>query len=397
LENNMTSDRNWGEAAFRVASALSIPRLVGSAGEREARARVREMFSEAGLVVEEEFFYCSDFAIRVAARWALAPTGSLLLLAAVMYGQGWFLPSLIAAAAALLPAAYMASRAQTGFRSDKQVSKYRCANITGQLPDEPENGMTVVLMAHYDSKSQTFPIWLRVALFIITGLLSLLLTLCIIAFSIAAMIAGSGLLGGALVAGGVLVFLLSLSFLLNSVGNLSDGALDNATGVGIVAEIAARLKDDQPDGLKVRAVATAAEEIGLCGANAYLDAHRDELDPANTVIINFDGCGGDRTVGVLHSYGIPRKKISREIMDHLKEISISHNIALRPAYIPLGMATDLMPFRKVGYKGIDFIGMAGKSHTAGDRMELVNERTLADYVLAGFELAKRLASPHTEK
>jgi hypothetical protein len=387
----MTSDRNWGKAAFRVASVLSFPRLVGSAGEREARARVREMFSEAGLVVEEEVFYCSDFAIRVAARWALVPTGSLLLAAALTYRLGWFVPALIAAAVALLPAAYMASRAQTGFQSDKQVKKYRCANVVGRLPDEPDHGLNVILMAHYDSKSQTFPIWLRVMLFIVTGLLSLMLTLLIIAFSITAMVAGSGLFSGALLAGGALVFLLSLSFLLNKVGNLSDGALDNATGVGIVTEIAARLKEEPPEGARVRAVATAAEEIGLCGANAYLSAHFDELDPADTVIINFDGCGGGRTVGVLYSYGVPAKKAAPDIIRPLRQIAQEHNFALSHFSIPVGMATDLMPFRKAGYRGIDFIGMAGRSHTTGDRMDLANEDNLADYVKAGCELAKRLA------
>jgi Zn-dependent M28 family amino/carboxypeptidase len=246
-------------------------------------------------------------------------------------------------------------------------------------------------MAHYDSKSQRFPIWLRIVLFVAAAVLAIALVVLISACAVINILVIDCVFAPVVLPGAALLFILSLAFLLNTVGNVSDGALDNATGVGIITEVAKRLMDQAPGGMRLRAVATAAEEIGLCGVNAYLDAHRDEIAPAGTVIINFDGCGSDRSVGVLASYGIPAKKVRPDIMAHIKAIAREQSIPLRFSRIPVGMATDCMPFRKAGYTGVDFIGLAGKSHTTRDRIDLIREQALADYVTMGCELSKRLA------
>ncbi|HUT55776.1 MAG TPA: M28 family peptidase [bacterium] len=378
--------------AFRTAAMLSFPRLAGSEGEAKARERVKVALKAAGLTVEEEWFYCGDFAIRVAARWAMVPTGAMLLAAALLLKSGWPAAAFVLALASFLPAAYVASRAQSGFRSGSKRPAYRLANIVGRLPAGPAPGPAVILMAHYDSKSQTFPIWLRILLFIISAAIGGALVVLLSACAIILMLGATCFFAPVILPLAIALFAVSLSFLGNRVGNLSDGALDNATGVGIICEIAARLAADPPPGLALRVVATAGEEIGLCGSLAYLDAHRAELDPRRTVVINFDGCGRGRVPSVLAAYGLPRRRVPAGLMQKLDHAAAENCIPLKKIYIPAGMATDLMPWRRAGYNGLDFIGPAYQSHTPADRISLVNERILADYVKLGHELSRALSS-----
>ena len=78
------AESEMGKLAFAAASAIAFPRKTGSAGERVARERVKSAFAQAGLLVKEEFFNCSDYGIRVGARWAMVPTGACLLVAALL-------------------------------------------------------------------------------------------------------------------------------------------------------------------------------------------------------------------------------------------------------------------------------------------------------------------------
>jgi hypothetical protein len=342
--------------------------------------------------VTEEWFYCSDYAIRVAARWAMVPTGSMLLIAALLLRIDWPTIALVLALASFAPAAYVASRAQSGAWRGAGKPEYRCANVVGRLAGGTEDGLSVILMAHYDSKSQTFPIWVRILLFIVAAVGGGALIVLISASAIIAMLGAESFFAPVILPLALALFAVSLSFLTNRVGNVSDGALDNATGVGIIAEIAARLVADPAPGLALRVVATAAEEIGLCGSLAYLKAHRAELDPAHTVVINFDGCGSGRSPSALASYGLPRRSVPAALMHKLDLAAAKHSIPLHKTYIPVGMATDLMPWARAGYPGLDFIGPAYVSHTPADRIRLVNEQTLGDYVKLGLEFTRALSS-----
>jgi hypothetical protein len=385
-------DGESGAMAFQTASMLSFPRLAGSAGEGKARERVKGALAAAGMEVGEEWFYCSDYAIRVAARWAMVPTGAMLLAAALLLKIDWPAVSLVLALASFLPAAWVASRAQSGFRLGKRRPEYLLANVVGRVPGGAGPGLNVILMAHYDSKSQTFPIWLRILLFIFSAVAGFSLLVLVSACAILRMLNVDCFFAPVILPLAVFLFAVSLSFLLNRVGNASDGALDNATGVGIITELAARLAADPAPGLAVRVVATAGEEIGLTGSLAYLEAHRAELDPRSTVIINFDGCGRGRVPAVLASFGLPRRRVPAGLMQRLDDVAAKNSIPLKKTYIPVGMATDLMPWARAGYQGLDFIGPAYHSHTPQDRVSLVNERTLGDYVRLGHGLVCALAA-----
>jgi hypothetical protein len=71
------------------------------------------------------------------------------------------------------------------------------------------------------------------------------------------------------------------------------GANDNATGVAGLIALAERFARDPLDGVDVVLAAVGAEEAGMGGMRAFLDDHRDELDPRTTFVLGLDtlGCG----------------------------------------------------------------------------------------------------------
>lgn len=69
----------------------------------------------------------------------------------------------------------------------------------------------------------------------------------------------------------------------------TNGAGDNATGVGVAVATAGRLWRDPLPGWQVEVLLTSAEEASLVGAMAWVRTHRRELDPARTFVVNFDG------------------------------------------------------------------------------------------------------------
>lgn len=71
----------------------------------------------------------------------------------------------------------------------------------------------------------------------------------------------------------------------------TNGAADNATGTAVAMATAARLWQNPIPGWDVEVVLTSAEEANMKGALAYYQAHKKELDPKRTFVLNFDNLG----------------------------------------------------------------------------------------------------------
>ncbi len=76
----------------------------------------------------------------------------------------------------------------------------------------------------------------------------------------------------------------------------TEGANDNASGVGVVLELARRLAERPLDHTVVWLVLTGCEEVGCYGADAFAQAHADELGrPAWIAVDNVGGADADPT------------------------------------------------------------------------------------------------------
>lgn len=69
------------------------------------------------------------------------------------------------------------------------------------------------------------------------------------------------------------------------------GASDNATGVAAVLALVERLAADPLPGVEVIAVLPGAEESGMGGMNAWMEAEGRQLDPATTLVLGLDTLG----------------------------------------------------------------------------------------------------------
>ena len=112
--------------------------------------------------------------------------------------------------------------------------------------------------------------------------------------------------------------MLALMFFLNS-KNESPGALDNASGVAVLTELARHFSQEPPDSVNLWFVATGAEEDGMIGMVNFLDRYQKKLSKKKTYFVNLDGVGGDGTLEVVDEYGIPPARTAGTLSDWLME------------------------------------------------------------------------------
>ncbi len=171
----------------------------------------------------------------------------------------------------------------------------RAVNLVARHPSEGDaDPRRLILMAHYDSapasmlylpsRVKTF----RQSLFMSLGVI----VLSVLLSALMALQVGPGWLKWLRVplcvyflAQGVLASVDFFRF------GYTNGAADNATGVGAALATAGRLWRDPLPGWRVEVLLTSAEEASLVGSMAYVRTHRKQLDPARTFVVNFDGLG----------------------------------------------------------------------------------------------------------
>ena len=100
----------------------------------------------------------------------------------------------------------------------------------------------------------------------------------------------------------------------NFTQNRSPGAFDNASGVGVLLELA-RSVTANPLSHTVRLtfLSTGAEEYGMCGALRYIQQHAADYDPNRTYVVNLDGVGAAGKLTLITSYGMPPVVTSKKL------------------------------------------------------------------------------------
>ncbi|MDP9189939.1 MAG: M20/M25/M40 family metallo-hydrolase [Actinomycetota bacterium] len=158
------------------------------------------------------------------------------------------------------------------------------------------------------------------------------------------------------------VLLIVAVFLLTDIA-LSDivpGAYDNASGVACVLSAADRLRDERlAPNLDVWIVLTGAEECLGEGMRSFVRAHRGDLDPERTVIVNVDSV----SYGSVHYETSEGPVISTSMDPELVELCEALASAgdgapaARPVRSPL--LTDALPARVRGLRAISIAGLEG--------------------------------------
>ena len=342
------------ESAKEHLDAIAArPRAAGSDNEKRAREYCRTALEQAGFSVTDEPFEYSAFPGRYAT--SLAGLGSILALGSAGF-VGW--RGRETGALALLGCAAIGMGAFFGWCAGRGVldlpyMRSRAVNLIAT-----RGTPTVWLMAHLDTKSQPVSMGVRV----IGIVASAIVWIAAAGYSVAGVFGllpaeiraiGWPTIGIAGVAAGIPVAA-------SVVGDDSNGAFDNASGVATVLTIASSIPANESLGV----VITSAEELGLAGAKAWVRQQRPEYT------INFDGLADEGMLTAMRSRF--SGKLATAFAAAATEAEVPHRVI---RMIP-GLLTDAVALEDVGLKSITIshgsFRSLGRIHRPADRAEAIN-------------------------
>jgi hypothetical protein len=375
-----------GERAKQYAREIAFPRMVGTEGERKAAETIARTLKELGYEVREE-----EFSVRVPA-WVWMKGFLLVSLCLLVLTQLTFSSSpVISLLCAGILIFWIVSWEKFWLRlsrwavSEGSGEGTRSRNVFAELPTQ-ENGQPLYLVAHYDSKSQSLNLYLR-AIFFLLGNMGLV-------FLVGWIWIGE-LMGWE--AGGALslpfwvqvifvaVCLFHLVYLLGPMGNASEGAVDNASGVGVLLEAARVLSLNPPPGIRPIFLFTGAEEWGLLGASMAARKHGANMLQSGAFLINIDSVGGGRVLR-----GCSMGKGGRDWLRELIKMSRKRGLELRRLPFLRGIMMDHLAFAPA-IPAVSLTSIYGEGwhiHTPRDTLALVQSEGLeamGTLLLAVFE------------
>ena len=358
-------------------SQLAYPRGVGSIGESRARAYIVAQLEGLGLNVKREQFGFTLFPSEVVPRLisAIYTVGVIVVC--------WTTSSQPLSASLLCVGMLLIALSLTRWQNKLEwlygIGKpYNSENIVATSSPPTEASTDIIFVAHYDSKSQLLPIGIRALCYCIAigGLVGLaLLTLL---QSILKMEPLLFLIWT--IAVPICSCLILLQF--NITQNRSPGAFDNASGVGVLLELARCLIENRSlHSVRLTFLLPGAEEYGMCGALRYIQQHGTDYNPERTYVINLDGVGAFGRLTLLTSYGIPPVVTSKELAPAMVACGQDIGIEVSKVYSPAGIGCDQLPIASRGFETVTlssggFGRAALQIHSKRDGINLIHLETL---------------------
>jgi acetylornithine deacetylase/succinyl-diaminopimelate desuccinylase-like protein len=379
-----------GRLIYDDAAALSFPRYPGTDGDSRAIAWVEEQMRERGLETSLEWF---SYDIRPAQRTLqiVMIVGALLVALAGFLTPRMPIGGLCVLILALIPSLIFLAWAPSLEKLYRREGRTRTANVIGRRSVASPR-MTLMLMAHHDSKSQSlsFPFRMGFTIAAIVG------ALVLAAVAVVAVVTGS-LPGPPWIApaAGSATALAALTLSTMKSGNRSPGAVDNAGSVAIVLAVTSRLISDLADDIELVVLSTGAEEDHMVGAMRWLDAHTDSLQRP-VFCLNFDGAGAPGRAVLIERYGFGRL-FSAEMSMAVRRAADRLGINPRAIVMLPGMGIDAIPFAHRGMPCLTLAsGSLGKAtmsvHSANDKAEHLDPGTLAEIADLAYETMMELAA-----
>ena len=373
MDTNLTYD---AKHAYHHITRLAFPRLVGSAGEANTQDYIVQQFTALGLEVSREPFSFTKFPAEVLPR-LLCGLFVPVVLSVPWFGERFPIPICLVCLLSLSIAMFF-TQWQKRFEGLYDVGRrHRSENIIATNGRKPnDNTPALLFVAHYDSKSQVLPIAVRAVAYgiAIVGLIVLTIVMVIKVLTVV-------WLPDSIVwsAAGVTTFCLLL-LQINLTQNRSLGGFDNASGVGVMLEVA-RVMVAHGEEKSVTFLAAGAEEYGMCGALRYVQKHADEYDQKNTYVINLDGLGVGNSVSIVKRYGIPPVRTANVLAKLFRASGESLGIQVSERYLPIGVGLDSIPIASHGFETVtltagDVGRVALKIHSKQDRCDLLNMESL---------------------
>jgi hypothetical protein len=377
-------------------------RWPGTDAERRAANRLAERLRKSGRKVTVEPTYVHpEYSLVIAAHVLLAIAGSLLALVVAPLG---FVLVLVAATSLYLDQntrLYLIRRLFFRRGSQNLVSP-------GSAPSAPAR---LILSAHYDAAKTGLifgPRSTRVAKRLSETARLLLAPLRLVFWGgiVPLLAVSAARLGGVDATWLSIAQLIPTTILLVTLALLVDialsgivpGAYDNASGVAAVLSAAKQLDDDPPRNLDVWVVLPGAEECNCEGMARWVSAHRKELDPEATYIVNLDSVSyGDvhylAAEGAILTYRLDRRML--ELCDAIAAADRENGNRYRAQPLRIPFQTDALPPSVRGFRAISIIGVEEGVpppyyHTHNDTPDKLDEEAMTRAVEFTLELVRQI-------
>lgn len=398
------------DKALELVKALSFPRRTGSPGEVQAQDYIIQRFKAIGMEPRDEEFSFTPvlgFMTKGFLLMVLLPLTALHFLFPFypLLGIVLSLVILILVFCFLWGRPAVALIGWALFREIPFLQKLHSKNIIAtwptpihgsgepQLPFPGGKGVSqyaptladIYILAHYDSKSQTIPLGVRIPL-VAAVLLS---TSFSAGYHLLIPWAGLPVQGMADRVSFMVALTGGLMLLWTKTRNLSPGAIDNASGVAVMLHVAETIRKDVQrfNGLKFHFVATGAEEEGLVGAfwlcksvGAYCNmplqiSEGDPIGRPYAFFINLDGVGTKGRIYCTSKVGLHRASQGQKgFVSLIREVAERKGLKVYTPPLMIGAMADHFPFVAAGFNAVTFSAVSRRSlwvHTSWDTPEMV--------------------------
>jgi hypothetical protein len=361
-----------GKRAFaHIETLAALRRFPGTPGETQAQEYIRGVGDEIGVPMRGEEFTYSSTPLTVVLPLVCLLLGIVCVVGSLTYLWGTSL--------SIIPGVVLLIMTYLGFKWSAAFEHFgatggskKSLNLIGEIRGVNPRG-TIILSAHYDSKSQLMPVVVRAGLYIVGFFTAILLGLALVVLGIMSL-AGADAFGSR---AGFIISLFPAACLillvLNFTGNRSAGALDDASGEAVILEAARVLAKEPLENYDVLVASFGCEEVGLCGAINYLLAHEEELKARPTYMLNFDmpfSTGGHLFVNT--AFELPPRYTSKHLNELARKAASDMGIEIKGLYMPVGAAADHMPWNKHGIDATGFVSAAGFIHSSRDTVDKIN-------------------------
>lgn len=367
----------------RLAGTINrynFPRRVQSEGEKKAARMCAEDFRERGFdPISEPFRYPTfiTYLVVLIPLWACISFALSYILVGVVpvVKPAWLVSGIFLGVAGFF--ALVGSR----FTSRVRPLNAESVNVYAKLPPKisPPRGL-IVVSAHYDSKSQRVPIRVRswaLRNFVRLSLLLLVLVPLLATFYLFTI---PGIEYVEIVLRIALIPMIGVMGILavNTSGNISPGAIDNASGMAVVFELARWYANHPPSNYEIWFVQFGAEELYRMGSRQFVRAHALEFEEFPACFnINFDLLGNE--VQYMKREGWRQKLVSEVLLPLCEESIAELEIEAKGISIRTHNTTDRIIFSKQGFETLDFTDWSTGEfvHTSEDKPTRVDPKILA--------------------
>jgi hypothetical protein len=355
---------------------ISVPRLVGSPGEAYAQRVITDAFAEVpGTTVTTQEFVASRAYMCGVLNLVHPLIGVLALVTFGLAVSGHLGAALGVNSLLLLASLFNRQLIQAlQFRVRRVGKLYETKNLIAEVRPQSPPERTIVILAHHDSISHRLSPVLEGVGYATGFLLCLGFSIHVLIYVVPVLLWGVAPASPWVLVWGVVVGTFAMVELVNTKGNQSNGAVDNASGVTQMYHLAHRVAAEPLQRTRLLLVATGAEELGDYGAEAFVAAYRSELDVTTTQFLVVDSLGLPEGNTVFYGIGAPVRHWSPELEAATRAELAATLIPVKMMAIPplLQVSTDHVPVEQAGYPFLLYASTAFFYHSLRDSVDALH-------------------------